>query len=130
MNRVGARANDMNDKRLLDQSTCRKVGAITVALAALMAVYAVGGGVLRDSVVHLSRFSAEDAVEQTAASRPGLFCLVYWLVFLLLILMSLYLAVLNIRFIRLKFAREKQALMQENLARPSRRNPSRDDGDG
>lgn len=107
----------MSDKRLLDQSTWRKVGAISVALAALMAVYAVVGGVLRDSVIHLARFVSEDAVEQTSASRPGLFCLVYWLVFALLILISLYMAVLDVRFIRLKFALEKQALIRESLAR-------------
>lgn len=105
----------MNDKRLLDQSTWRKVGAITVVLATLMAVYAVAGGVLRDSIIHLSRFASEDAVGQTTASRPGLFCLVYWLVFSLLILISLYMAVLDIRFIRLKFALEKQALIRESL---------------
>lgn len=120
----------MNDKKLLDQSTCRKVGLIAVGLAALMAVYAVAGGVLRDSVTHLSRFVSEDAVEQTTAGRPGLFCLVYWLMFSLLILISLYLAVLDIRFIRLKFALEKQALVRENLARSSHRDPSRDEGDG
>ncbi len=123
MNRAGAQAHLMNDKRLLEQSTWRKVGAISVALAALMAVYAVAGGVARDSVIHLSRFVSENAAEQTTASRPGFFCLVYWLIFSLLILMSLYMAVLDIRFIRLKFALEKQALIRENLARSSHRDP-------
>lgn len=113
----------MNDKRWLDQSTRRKVGAISVGLASLMAVYAVAGGVARDSVIHLSRFVSEDAAEQTTASRPGLFCLVYCLIFSLLILISLYMAVLDIRFIRLKFALEKQAIIRENLARLSRRDP-------
>ena len=90
-----------------------------VVLAALMAVYAVAGGVLRDSAIHLARFAPEDAAEQTTASRPGIFCLVYWLVFSLLILMSLYLALLDIRFIRLQYALEKQALIRASLGAKS-----------
>jgi len=111
----------MNDKKLLDQSTWRKVGAISVALAALMAIYAVAGGVLRDSVIHLARLASEGSVERKSVGKPGLFCLVYWLVFSLLILISLYMAALDLRFIRLQYVLEKQALIRESLSRDPKR---------
>ncbi len=101
---------------MLNQSTWRKAGAVTIALAALMAVYAAAGGVLRDSVIHMTRLVSEEASGQLTVDRPLLFCVLYWLVFALLILVSFYLAALDYRFIRLQFTLEKKALIDESLS--------------
>ncbi len=101
---------------MLNQSMWRKAGAVTIALAALMAVYAVAGGVLRDSIIHMANLVSEEASGQVAASRPLLFCLIYWLIFSLVILISLYFAVLDVRFIRLQYALEKRALINQGLS--------------
>lgn len=110
---------------MLNQSTWRKAGAVTIALAALMAVYAAVGGVLRDSVIHMARLFSDEASGQVTASRPLLFCFVYWSVFALLILISFYLAALDFRFIRLQYVLERKTLIEESLsntvARPDRR---------
>lgn len=88
---------------------------MTIALAALMAVYAAAGGVLRDSAIHMARLISQEASGQVTASRPLLFCLIYWLIFSLLILISLYLAVLDFRFIRFQYALERKALINQSL---------------
>ncbi len=80
-----------------------------------MAVYAVAGGVLRDSVIHMAHFVSEEASGELTASRPLLFCLMYWSVFGLLILISLYLAVLDVRFVRLQYVLERKTLIDQNL---------------
>lgn len=109
---------------MLNQSTWRKAGAVTISLAALMAVYAAAGGVLRDSAIHMARLMSEEASGQVTAGRPLLFCLTYWSIFGLLIAISLYLAALDVRFIRMQYALEKKALIQQGLrdapARPDR----------
>lgn len=105
----------MSDKPLLNQSNWRRVGIATLALTALMAVYAVVGGILRDSVIYMARMFSEQVAEETTAGSSFLFCLLYWIIFMLLVLSSLYLAVLDIRFIRLQFALGKQSLMKESL---------------
>lgn len=105
----------MKNESMFNQSTWRKAGAVTIALAALMAVYAAAGGVLRDSAIHMARLMSEEASGQVAASRPLLFCAIYWLIFSLLILISLYLAVLDTRFIRFQYALEKKALIHQGL---------------
>jgi len=111
-------------KGMLNQSTWRKAGAATIALAALMAVYAALGDVLRDSVTHMARLVSEEAMGDATTSRPLLFCVLYWSVFALLILSSFYFAALDIRFVRLQYVLEKKALIQESLsdavARPDR----------
>lgn len=109
---------------MLNQSTWRKAGAVTIGLAALMAVYAAAGGVLRDSAIHMARLVSNEASGQVAASRPLLFCAIYWLIFCLLIAIALYFAALDVRFIRLQYALEKKALIHQSLrdavARPDR----------
>ena len=112
----------MSDKPFLNQSTWRRAGAATIALAALMAVYAVIGGVLRDSAIHMARMFSNQVAEETLAESSFLFCLLYWIFVVLLLLASLYMAILDIRFIRLQFALGKQALMKERLvaAAPTR----------
>lgn len=101
---------------MLNQSTWRRIGATTISAAALMAVYAVAGGILRDSAIHLAEMFSEQMAEETTADRTFLFCLLYWIIFSLLTLSSLYMAVLDIRFIRLQFALEKRDLLREGLA--------------
>ena len=100
---------------MLNQSTWRRIGAATISLAALMAVYAVAGGILRDTALHLARMFSEQAAQEATADKTFLFCLTYWIIFSLLTLSSLYMAVLDIRFIRLQFALEKRELLRENL---------------
>lgn len=116
---------------MLNQSTWRKAGATTIGLAALMAVYAAAGGVLRDSVIHMARLVSEEASGQVTTSRPLLFCVVYWFVFAVLILISMYMAALDIRFNRLQYALEKRALIRESLsnavARPDRGEADKND---
>lgn len=101
---------------MLNQSTWRKAGAATIALAALMAVYAAAGGVLRDSAIHMARLVSEEALGEVTTSRPFLFCLMYWLVFALLIFVSFYFAALDLRFIRLQYVLERKALIEESLS--------------
>lgn len=105
----------MSDKPLLNQSTWRRAGAVTIVLAALMAVYGVVGGVLRDSVIHMARIFSDQVGEESTADSSFLFCSIYWIFFVLLILSSLYMAILDVRFIRLQFALEKHALMKQSL---------------
>ena len=100
---------------MLNQSTWRKAGAVTIGLAALMAVYAAAGGVLRDSAIHMARLVSNEASGQVAASRPLLFCAIYWFIFCLLIAIALYFAALDVRFIRLQYALEKKALIHQSL---------------
>ena len=119
------------NKSMFNQSTWRKAGAVTIALAALMAVYAGAGGVLRDSVIHMAHLVSEEASGQVAASRPLLFCLTYWLIFSLLLLISLYFAVLDVRFIRLQYVLERKALINQSLAGAvARRNRAEADKSG
>lgn len=124
----------MSGKALLNQSTWRRIGAATIALAALMAVYSVFGGILRDSVIYMSRMFSEQIAEEAIVDSSFLFCSLYWSIFMLLILSSLYMAVLDIRFIRLQFALGKQALMKESVgkatfAQNSRRKEFSDPGE-
>jgi len=105
----------VSDKPFLNQSTWRRAGAATIALAALMAVYAVVGGVLRDSVIHLARLFSDRVPAETIPEISILFCSLYWIFVVLLLLASLYMAILDIRFIRLHFTLGKQALMKESL---------------
>ena len=106
----------MDIQKFLKQSTWRKVGAACIILATLMALYAVPGDVLRDSVIHLAQFISGEATGDVEPGRPALFCLLYWAVFALLICLALYLAMVDMRFIRLQYALEKKKLFQESMS--------------
>lgn len=105
----------MDVKNLLKQSNWRKIGAGTILLAALMALYSVPGGVLHDSVIHLTGLFSEQVADRSEANRSIQFCFLYWAVFALLIFASLYMAMLDLRFIRLQYDLEKQKLFHQTM---------------
>ena len=105
----------MDLSQALNPKTWRKVGAISVGLAALMAVFGAATGILRDTVLHMAILMSPDVADRATPERAGPFCMVYWLVFALLILIALYMAFLDIRYIRLMYAVEKRKLFQASM---------------
>ena len=100
---------------VLKQSRWRKVGATALAVAVVMAVYAVRGGVLRDTVIHLVHIFSSESPDTASAERPGIFCGVYWSIFVAALMTCVYMAMLDIRFIRLRYAVEKRRLIKQSM---------------
>ena len=101
---------------MLTQSTWRKAGAFSIGLAAVMAVYSIPGGILRDSVIYAARFVSSEIGPEVETTHAWPFCVLYWGIFSVTILVSLYLALLDIRYIRLNYALEKQKLFQKTMS--------------
>ena len=95
---------------MITQSQWRKLGAATIAAAALMAVYAVLTSLLRDTVAWIVSFMSDEAAATLELSHSALFLAAYWTIFMLLLLASLYLALIDLRYIRLQYLVEKREI--------------------
>lgn len=100
---------------VFNQSVWRRIGAVSITIAAVLAVVAVPSGILRDSVIHVVRLSGGHVPNDVTASTTVTLCLLYWLVFLGALFTALYMAFLDIRYIRLQYAIEKQRLFHQSL---------------
>lgn len=107
--------DESGESVLINQRNWRRVGAIAIGAASMFAVYAVFGGVLRDSVIHTVRIFGGEVPDTAVAARPVWVCALYWGVFAGSILTALWMAALDVRFIRLRYAVERQRLVRESL---------------
>ena len=97
------------------QAWCRRVGVVSLSIAAVMAVASVPSGVLHDTVVHVVRLTGRELPETVTYSIAAWVCLAYWLVWLAALLSAVYMAILDFRFIRLRYALESQVLFRQSL---------------
>jgi len=97
------------------QSRWRLAGALSLAVAALLAAASLWTGILRDSVIHAVRIFAQNAPQDVTAHNGLIACLLYWSIFVLALCASLYLAFIDMRYIRLQYALEKQKLFRQSL---------------
>ena len=95
------------------QKTWRRIASVCLLLSAAMAVYAVSSTMARDTLIHVARSAAESRMD-LVPTIPAWACLLFWVVFGLLLLVTSYIALLDMRFIRLQYALEKRALLQES----------------
>lgn len=90
----------------------RRTGTLALLSAAVLAGYAVVGGVLRSTVIHLARSSSEQKLLETA-NVPVAACTMYWLFFALSILLALYMAALEVRTIRSRYRAQRRDLVMQ-----------------
>lgn len=99
----------------LTQKGWRTIGVFSLAIAGLMALYAVYSGLLRQSVLHAAAWFSPEVAEGLPPAPSGLFHFLYWFFFALLILVALYMALLDIRYIRLQYHLEKREIFGKTL---------------
>ena len=99
---------------MLAQRTWRRTGVASLALSALLAWYALSGGILRSTIYHLTVLFSSTTPD-LAEIRSGWVCLAFWILFLLATLVSLYMAMLDFRFIRIQYHAAKRNLFHETL---------------
>lgn len=116
--------------RHFNQRTWRTIGAGALVASAGMAWYAVGYGVLRDTVLLLAGWMSE-LPPDAAPEHSGYFLFLYWSFFALVLLISLYMALLDLRYIRLQYRAERRAIFERTLGdsefRKSLVTPPKDD---
>ena len=99
------------------QKYWRRIASGSLFGAAVLAVYAAGTDLLRDSLIHIVLLFSEPTNE-LRPTHSFLFCFAYWLIFGICIFVTLYIAVLDIRYLRMQFAMEKRALTKQSWESP------------
>ncbi len=104
---------------ILGQRHWRAAGAACILAAGFMAYYAATSGLLRESVLHAVTLLTSRSPGDVAPVRSGIFQILYWLAFAVIILVSVYCAVLDMRYIRHQFASERREIFNRTLGDPA-----------